>query len=218
MSEEITWDLEFDEQLTFGSRTEALMIMGLTSGTLLYEATYNYNLSRVGFFLVSEFVTGIGPVTIDRLPIYKGQNFLEVKPGIVEAYDLLFSPGFNPTSPLSIHLKIWSPSMPLSRSGGTVNVTPPTSNTSTPSTVTSATTSTTILAANANRKGASIWNASTATLYLDLDSGESATASTTDFTVALEADDYYELPYGYLGAVLGIWSDANGSALVREFT
>ncbi|MBD2354744.1 hypothetical protein H6G41_08895 [Tolypothrix sp. FACHB-123] len=95
-----------------------------------------------------------------------------------------------------------------------VTVTPSTASTSTPSTVNSSATSVTILALNSNRKGATIWNNSTADLYIDFDS----TASTSDFAVKLSAGGYFELPFDYTGVISGIWSTANGSALVRELT
>ncbi|MBC7971537.1 MAG: hypothetical protein H7Z11_15685 [Verrucomicrobia bacterium] len=90
----------------------------------------------------------------------------------------------------------------------------PVSTTATPTTVASSITSVAILAANAARKGATIWNASTATLYLDLD----AAATAADYAAKLDPGGYYEVPYGFTGALSGIWSAANGSALVREFT
>ncbi|WP_445626639.1 hypothetical protein [Nostoc sp. DSM 114167] len=89
-----------------------------------------------------------------------------------------------------------------------------TSDDSTPTTVASSTTSVTILAANSNRKGATIWNDSTAILYLEL----GATATTGAFTAKLFASGYYEVPFNYTGVISGIWSAANGNALVRELT
>ncbi|WP_445629267.1 hypothetical protein [Nostoc sp. DSM 114167] len=89
-----------------------------------------------------------------------------------------------------------------------------TSSTSTPTTVDASTTSETILAANSNRKGATIWNDSTATLYLEF----GATATTSAFTAKLNPSGYYEVPFHYTGVISGIWSAANGNALVRELT
>jgi translation elongation factor EF-Tu-like GTPase len=82
-------------------------------------------------------------------------------------------------------------------------------------------TSVTILAANRNRKGAAIFNDSTADLYLAL---ADVTASTTNFSVKLGPGDYFELPVGldgtvYQGVIRGIWaSDAAGAARVTELT
>ena len=95
-----------------------------------------------------------------------------------------------------------------------VTVTTPTSSTSTPSTVAASTTSQTLIAANSNRKGLTIWNNSTATLYIDFDSA----ASTSDFAVKIAADGYFELPFDYTGIISAIWGAANGNALVRELT
>lgn|SRR5574341_381631 len=80
--------------------------------------------------------------------------------------------------------------------------------------------SATILAANNARKGATIWNDSTSVLYLLLASG---TASATNSSVKLNANDIYELPVCtggvYRGVINGIWSaDAAGAARITEFS
>lgn len=81
--------------------------------------------------------------------------------------------------------------------------------------VTAAASDTSLLSANALRKGASVFNDSTATLYLSL---AATAASTTAFTIKLAAGAYYEIPFAYSGAVRGIWSAANGAARVTEMT
>jgi hypothetical protein len=95
-----------------------------------------------------------------------------------------------------------------------VTITPSTSGTATPTSVASSITSVSLLAANSSRKGTTIWNNSTANLYVEL----GATASTSAFTARLGAGGYYEIPFTYTGAISGIWDAANGSALVREFS
>lgn len=80
--------------------------------------------------------------------------------------------------------------------------------------VASVATSTAVLAANANRKGATIWNDSTSVLYLNF----GGTAAATACTVKMRADDYYEVPFGYTGLINGIWVTAAGSARVTEIT
>lgn len=75
-------------------------------------------------------------------------------------------------------------------------------------------TSVTVLASNTARLGATIYNDSTAILYLKL----GATASSTSFTVKMQPDDYYEVPAGYTGIIDGIWTSATGSARVTEIT
>lgn len=93
-----------------------------------------------------------------------------------------------------------------------VTVATASSATSTPSSVAAAITSGVILAANSNRKGATIWNESTANLFIEF----GATASTIAFTAKLTAGGYYEVPFYYTGVISGIWAAANGNALVRE--
>lgn len=95
-----------------------------------------------------------------------------------------------------------------------VNVNFPTSSNVAPTTVASSATSTTIAAANANRKGGTVWNNSTAKLYLEL----GATASLAAFTAILEPGGYYEIPFNYTGVISGIWTAVNGNAQVRELT
>jgi hypothetical protein len=78
----------------------------------------------------------------------------------------------------------------------------------------------TLLAANAARVGASVYNDSSSNLYLKA----GATATTTDFTVLLLGNGsgvggYWEAPYGYTGIITGIWaSDSTGSARTTEYT
>lgn len=73
-----------------------------------------------------------------------------------------------------------------------------------------------ILASNANRKGAMVYNDSTAILYLKF----GTTASTSSFTVLMVAGSYYELPPSsiYTGAIDGIWASATGNARITELT
>jgi len=98
-----------------------------------------------------------------------------------------------------------------------VPITPPTTATGTQSSVAASASSVTILAANSSRKGATVTNdAGGALLYLLLSTG--GTASATAYTVPLVAGAYYEVPFGYTGALVGIWASASGAARVTEFT
>ena len=83
--------------------------------------------------------------------------------------------------------------------------------------VNSAATNTTLLAANANRIGATIHNSDANALYVKF--GATAT-TTTSYTVKIAADGYYEFPAPvYRGIVDGIWSaDGAGSAQITELT
>lgn len=87
--------------------------------------------------------------------------------------------------------------------------------TATQTSVAAATSSTALLSANAARLGATVYNDSTAILYVLLGSG---TASTSAYTVQVAAGGYYEVPYGYTGAIKGIWASATGNARLTELT
>lgn len=76
--------------------------------------------------------------------------------------------------------------------------------------------STTLLSANNARLGASIHNDSSAVLYVKL----GTTASATDYTVRMVQYAYYEVPYGYVGRIDGIWASdpGDGAARITEYT
>ena len=106
--------------------------------------------------------------------------------------------------------------------GNTPNTTPwlvsqATSATGTKSNVVSSASSVTILASNVSRKGAMVYNDSTAILYLDLSGG---TASNSSYSVQVPANGFFELPGPvlYTGAITGIWASAVGNARVTEFS
>ena len=84
--------------------------------------------------------------------------------------------------------------------------------TPTVSRVTSVATTTTLLAANAARRLATIFNESTSTLFVKF----GATASVTSYTVQVPAGGYYEVPGFYSGIIDGIWAAANGAAQITE--
>lgn len=85
--------------------------------------------------------------------------------------------------------------------------------TSTPANVASSATNVTLLASNANRRSASIYNDSTQILYVKF----GATATSTSFKVAMAPNTYYEFPQPvYTGIVDGIWASANGAARITE--
>jgi len=94
---------------------------------------------------------------------------------------------------------------------------PVASSTATVTTVASGISSVTIKAANTSRKGLTVTNTDANVLYLLVGGG---TASATNFSVPVAAlTGYWEAPYGFTGAVTGIWAlDGAGSALVTEYT
>jgi hypothetical protein len=90
------------------------------------------------------------------------------------------------------------------------------SSTGSPASVASSAASVTVLAANAARLGATVFNESTQILYLLLQTG--GTASLTTYTLQMAGGGYYEVPFQYNGALIGIWAAANGFARVTELT
>lgn len=89
-------------------------------------------------------------------------------------------------------------------------------NTGTSTQVASQATAITILAANAARYGATVYNDDANALYLLLGTG---TVSATVYTVQIPSGGYYEVPYGFTGILTGLWAaDGSGSARVTEFT
>ena len=78
----------------------------------------------------------------------------------------------------------------------------------------SATSVTIFAAATGNVRGRTVFNDSTAVLYLKF----GATASATSYTVQLAASAFYEFPQPvYGGLVDGIWAAANGNARVTSW-
>jgi hypothetical protein len=74
-----------------------------------------------------------------------------------------------------------------------------------------------LLAANVLRIGATVFNDSSAILYLGL--GTTAT-TTTNYTVKIAQNGYYEVPARYTGQIRGIWATdpGDGAARVTELT
>lgn len=86
--------------------------------------------------------------------------------------------------------------------------------TSSVTSVASSATNTTLLAANANRQFASIYNESSKTVFIKL----GTTASNTSYTILLMPNSYWEVPVDYTGQIDAIWSAANGNARITELT
>lgn len=85
--------------------------------------------------------------------------------------------------------------------------------TSTLANVAGSASSITILALNAGRLGAAVFNDSSSALYLKF----GTTASTSSFTVKIAAGGYFEVPHPcYTGRIDGIWDSATGNARVTE--
>jgi len=98
----------------------------------------------------------------------------------------------------------------------TGSVTTSKSSTGTITSVSGSVTSITLLASNANRISATIFNDAPSgnILYIAL----AASSSTAAYTVKLWPGSYWELPVDYTGTISGIWTAATGNALVTELT
>lgn len=96
--------------------------------------------------------------------------------------------------------------------------TPAKPTTGTPSSVANATSNTVLLALNANRKGATVFNDDTVTTGATLNVALGFTASATAYTYAIPAQGYYEVPFGFSGAINGFASAATGNARITELT
>ena len=93
------------------------------------------------------------------------------------------------------------------------------SSTNTTSSVAGSVSVQTLIASNANRLGGTVYNDSSAVLYIKL----GPSASTSDFTALIASNSsgvggYYEIPFGYTGIVTGVWSSAAGNARCGELT
>lgn len=78
----------------------------------------------------------------------------------------------------------------------------------------SASASQVLMAGNSKRGSLTIFNDSTANLYIDFGKA----ASLTDFAVKITAGGYYELPVSYIGSIQGLWDGANGNARIRDLS
>ncbi len=86
--------------------------------------------------------------------------------------------------------------------------------TATTANVASSATNVTVFAAAGDVNARTVWNDSTAVLYLKY----GATASNTSYTVQIAAGGYYEFPQPvFAGQVDGIWAAANGSARTTQW-
>lgn len=153
-------------------------------------------------------VTVTGTVTVDAsgtaVPVTDNSGSLTVDAPVGTPVFVRLSDGSSAITTLPVSL------------AATVTTKETRSATGTTSQVADTSSSTTVLASNANRLGASIMNDSSARLYLKA----GATASTTDYTVSLGQNDYWEVPAGYTGKIDGIWATdpGDGAARVTEYT
>ena len=117
------------------------------------------------------------------------------------------APGSNLVGPLKVEF-------PSGGSGATTIATAETRPaTATLTNVSGSASSVSLLASNANARVRTVFNDSTANLFLKF----GTTASTSSFTVKIAAGGYYEFPQPlYTGACDGIWDAAAGNARLTE--
>lgn len=98
---------------------------------------------------------------------------------------------------------------------GSTTTAAPSAKTTTQTSVASSATSVQLLAANAGRRGVTIFNDSTQALYVTF----AATATTSNYTYKVFPSQTLEFPLPmYPGRVDGIWDAANGNVRITEFT
>jgi len=86
--------------------------------------------------------------------------------------------------------------------------------TGTQSSVAGSAVNTTLLAANASRLGATLFNDSTQNWFVKL----GAASSLVSFSVRIVPNAYYEVPFDYTGIITGIQNVANGNMRITELT
>jgi hypothetical protein len=204
-----------------GMSSWTMLLKGYVSGTIYSEASTNSTNGTDGDWVeVKGRRTGTAPGTETITYAYTASGYYRGNDGGFIYLRARLIGGTGATVQLTASSGTGAVFLNSSLPGGTSTIgaikkAPAT--TGTISSVTSAAASTLLLASNTNRLGATVYNDSTATLYLAL----ASSASTTAYTVQVTAGGYFELPNdgcGYTGAIYGIWSAANGFARVTELT
>ena len=131
-----------------------------------------------------------------------------------------FASNVSPSSPLPVNignatLNITADGVEIKNDSGNPIPTGVAARTPTTTSVASSATSVTVLAANANRKGFSISNISTAKLYLSF----STPATTANCFIEVPSGAFLLLDQQLImgSAIYGIWESANGAVQVTEF-
>lgn len=174
-----------------------VLIVGVEDGSIreILDAAY---------LIQYPFIDGFGFIKGDYFNLSNGFNLIRFSVALRSKFRVL---------PLrkqpKITVSFWIPPMPFisdsnSQSSTSANTT----------TVQASITSVSLLAANASRKGLTIYNnSSLGTLYV----GFGATVSAANFAVKINPNTTWECPEDYDGMVTGIWSSASGSAQITEF-
>jgi hypothetical protein len=180
------------------SLTPHALIVGIDDGSS------NREILDSAYLIQYPFIDGFGYVKGEYFRLSSGFNLLLFDVQLPSKFRLL---------PLrkqpQITISLWKTPMPIYPDQSNQSAT-----SGTTTTVPASITSVSLLAANSNRKGASIYNNSpAATLYI----GFGPTATTTNYADKIGPNSLWEMPIDYDGQITGIWSLANGSAQVTEF-
>lgn len=174
-----------------------------TSGRLIVKASCQ-PVFNPGSLLQIPFVDGFGDVRGNSYLLRSGLQFLSLSNEF--PYRLMFEPAKRVDE---VQLAIWVDTMPVYRDDNSQSAT-----SATTASIAASITSVTLLAANNNRKGATIYNnSSVGTLYI----GFGASVTVTAFAEKIGSNSLWEMPIDYDGQIVGIWSAASGNALVTEF-
>ena len=193
-------------------------LIGASDGTnlqqLLVESATNRNLRTAIFNAANELSIDSNGVIKALLEVVSGTALLADQSNTelrVSAYVKTTNAG---DTALTVGQTTMANSLPVTLAS---DQTPQVTSSKSLTNVSAAASDTSLLAANANRKGATFFNDGTAIMYLSLGSGA---ASTTSYTVQVPADGYWELPPQplWIGAVHAIWSAANGTVRITELS
>lgn len=124
------------------------------------------------------------------------------------------------SSNLTVPWTISLDSMPISQTE-VPNIALPVSNAATETIVPQSSTPVTFLAANPDRKGFSVLNATTAILYLKFTpygNGVNNAQAIAESTIRIAGNALYECPVTYTGAVYGVFASTSGNARIVEYT
>jgi hypothetical protein len=186
-----------------GERTAVDQIAFAPSGELR-----NAQLVKLGAGVEGAYVALVpGP---DPSPSGAGSLPVVLAPGVPIAVSLLEGEGATPGSALIGTVKV------VTAGNAAVSWDGPQS--STVASITATINDTTLMTSNGARMGGSIFNDSTADLFVLYTNG---TASQTVYSLKMAPGSYAELPICkngvYRGVIKGVWSAPNGSAKVTEF-
>lgn len=173
--------------------------------SILIGIRTNQDNDFVGKLVQYLFIDGFGYVRANTMIIRSGYQCFDVTNS--NQYRLEFEPD---KSLGKFELLLWSSNMPVFNAPSSSSI----ANSAKTTSVASSIQSIELLKANPDRKGATIVNDSMANLFVCCND----VATVSNYIIKLSGGQYYELPFGYVGTVTGIWGAANGKAIITEFS